>query len=304
VDLTILIDDLDVTDPDNLFPADFTLTVQAGANYTLVGNTVTPAVGFAGELSVPVVVNDGTDDSDAFAVTVKVGNSAPAFTSTPVTDATQAVAYSYTVTATDTDTSDALAITATALPAWLTLTDNGDRTATLAGTPGAGDVGDHAISLTVSDGTAMDVQDFTIAVAAAPVGNTAPVLTSTAVTDAAEGTTYTYDVTASDADGDALAITATVLPAWLTLNDNGDGTAALTGTPAAGDVGDHDVSLEVSDGEDAATQDFTIAVEAAAPPPPPPPPPSGGGGGGGSVGFLPLLALLAFGMTTRRRRRR
>jgi hypothetical protein len=137
-------------------------------------------------------------------------------------------------------------------------------------------------------------QSFEVTVVAAP--NNPPVFTSTAVLDATVGDVYTYDITTNDADGDTVTIEATTLPAWLTFTDNGDGTATLTGTPAAANEGDHDVVLEVSDGTDSNTQTFTVTVEddTAPPPPPPPPPPSGGGGGGGSLGFLSLLALMGF----------
>jgi hypothetical protein len=170
-DLTIVIDDVDVTDPDNLFPGDFTLTVQPGDNYTFTDNTITPNAGFDGELAVPVVVNDGTDDSDAFDLTVTVNNtlnSAPSFISSPVTDAAEGVAYAYNVTATDPDVGDILAIIAPTAPAWLNFVDNGDGTATLTGTPAAGDVGDHNVSLEVSDGADTAQQSFTITVEAAP----------------------------------------------------------------------------------------------------------------------------------------
>src|SRR5690606_37204483 len=83
-----------------------------------------------------------------------------------------------------------------------------------------------------------------------------------------------------DPDGDALTITATDLPGWLALDDRGDGTAALSGTPGAGDVGEHAITLEVSDGTDRTVQEFTLTVEAAEEPTPPP----GGGGGNGSDG--------------------
>jgi len=298
--LEILLDDLDVTDPDNVYPADFTLTVQDGTGYTRTDNTVTPNPGFLGVLTVPVIVNDGTDDSEVFELAVAVG--APFFTSTPVEEATEGVAYTYDVTAMDPE-GEPITIAASLLPAWLTLTDNGNGTATLTGTPTQDDLGDNSVSLEVSDaGTVPGVQDFVIAVAGV---NEAPSFTSTPVTDATEGAAYAYDVETSDPDGsDTLAITAPTLPAWLQFTDNGDGTAALTGTPAAADVGDHEVSLQVSDGTETAVQDFTITVEAAAappPPPPPPPPPSGGGGGGGALGLMSLLALCAVGAFRRRR---
>ncbi len=93
----------------------------------------------------------------------------PAFSSTPITAATVDVAYTYSVTTTDPEVLDTIAITAPTLPAWLTLTDNGNRTATLAGTPAATDVGDHPVVLEASDGANAVQQAFTITVAAAPV---------------------------------------------------------------------------------------------------------------------------------------
>jgi large repetitive protein len=84
------------------------------------------------------------------------------------------------------------------------------------------------------------------------------------VTTAAQKVAYTYAVTARDPDllyGDALTITATTLPAWLTLTDHNDGTAALSGTPTNADVGDHPVVLRVTDrGGLIDTQTFGITV--------------------------------------------
>jgi SHS2 domain-containing protein len=70
--LTILLTDLTVTDADNIFPDDFVLSVQDGTDYTRVGNTITPLLNFNGDLSVPVIVNDGGTDSLVFNVTVAV----------------------------------------------------------------------------------------------------------------------------------------------------------------------------------------------------------------------------------------
>lgn len=298
-DLAIVLADVTVTDGDNIFPDDFTLIVQSGTDYAVTGNTITPATDFTGELTVPVIVNDGTDDSAAFdlLVTVTGVNDAPIFISTPVLEATADTPYTYDIETVDPD-SASLGITVLTLPAWLTLTDNMDGTATLTGTPAEGDIGPHDVSLQVSDGTASTTQDFAITVAGV---NAAPAFDSTPLTDATEDAVYTYDVTASDPDGGPLTITAPTLPAWLTLTDYGDGTATLTGTPADGDVGDSDVVLRVSDGTDSADQTFTIAVAAAAPPPPPPPPPPSGGGGGGSTSLLSMLGLLAMAAFRRRR---
>jgi hypothetical protein len=77
--LTLTLSDLTVTDPDNVYPDDFTLTVLPGSDYELSGpNTIAPRVDFNGTLTVNVTVNDGTDSSPPAGIVVTV---------TPVNDA-------------------------------------------------------------------------------------------------------------------------------------------------------------------------------------------------------------------------
>ncbi len=93
-------------------------------------------------------------------------------------------------------------------------------------------------------------------------GNFDPSFTSSPVITAQEGQAYSYNISASDPNAaDVLSISANTLPSWLSFNDNGDGTADLTGTPGMTDLGNHPVELEVSDGNGgSATQNFTIVV--------------------------------------------
>ncbi|NOZ34910.1 MAG: T9SS type A sorting domain-containing protein [Chlorobi bacterium] len=184
------------------------------------------------------------------------GNTLPEFTSTPVISATSGQTYTYNITATDAD-GDNLTFTTPTKPAWLTLTDNGNGTAILSGTPSNSNAGNNLVSISVSDGTGNVNQNFTVVVTAV---NTAPQFTSTPVTTATAGQTYTYNITATDADGDNLTFTASAKPAWLTLTDNGNGTAVLSGTPSNSDAGNHAVTLSVSDGTESVNQDFTINV--------------------------------------------
>jgi uncharacterized repeat protein (TIGR01451 family) len=126
-------------------------------------------------------------------------------------------------------------------------------------TPTVGITGTTAITVTVDDSRATDSDAFVLAVGDV---NAPPEFTSTPPLTGTVGVLYTYDVTASDPNvGDVLAITASTRPTWLTLTDNGDGTATLSGTPVM--TGTFDVALEVSDGQDTDTQSFTITVEAA-----------------------------------------
>lgn len=194
-----------------------------------------------------------SSDDDEEDIVVEETNAAPAITSSAVTTSTADAAYSQVITASDAD-GDSLTFAATSLPSWLSFDA---ASATLSGTPTASDGGDHNVTITVSDGTDTTTSSFTITVS---VPNNAPMVTSTAVTEASQDAAYSYTLSASDADSDALTMTATTIPSWLVFDANNGG---LTGTPGASDVGDHSVVLTVSDGTDSITDSFTITVAAA-----------------------------------------
>jgi uncharacterized repeat protein (TIGR01451 family) len=110
-----------------------------------------------------------------------------------------------------------------------------------------------------SGGNRYDVDTVPISVIPQP---DAPRFTSTPVPTATSNVVYIYNITTTDPDGPGLiAITAPVLPSWLVLVDNGDGTATLSGTPGPPDRGIHDVTLEATDATPLVdTQVFTIEV--------------------------------------------
>lgn len=72
--LTLLTSLFTVTDVDNTYPDDFSISAASGTNYTASGATITPATDYLGLLSVSVTVNDGTDDSNTFLLSVQVDN--------------------------------------------------------------------------------------------------------------------------------------------------------------------------------------------------------------------------------------
>jgi uncharacterized repeat protein (TIGR01451 family) len=136
--------------------------------------TYRPAADFYGAEVFTYTVSDGHGGMDTATVTVTVNavNDVPAFTSAPVLTATEGEVYTYHVTASDPDADDVLTIIASLLPGWLVLTDHGDGTATLAGTPGSAHVGDHAVELEVEDTVgATSVQPFAITVSAVETRN-------------------------------------------------------------------------------------------------------------------------------------
>ncbi len=252
------------TDPDGdpltidapTLPAWLTFTDNGDGTAILSG---TPSNTEVGNHNVVLEVSDGASTvSQAFSILVGGTNEAPLFTSTAATTATPDTLYRYAIAASDPD-GDPLTITAANLPSWLTLTDHGDGSATLSGTPGSGDAGDHAIELLVSDGVASDSQSFTLRVLAP---NGAPSFVSVAPTEPIVGERYVYHIATEDADGDAISITAGQLPGWLSLNDQGDGSATLSGTPGVSDLGPQRVVLLASDGHDSTSQAFTLDVTA------------------------------------------
>jgi PKD repeat protein len=253
-------DVLDITAP--TLPTWLTLTDHGDGTATLSG---VPANDDVGDHPVTLQVQDtgGLTDTQSFVVAVSNVNDAPEFTSTPVTEATEDAPYTYAIVVTDVDVGDVLTITASTLPAWLTLTDHGDGSATLSGTPTDANVGNHTVTLRARDaGGLTDIQSFIIHVSNV---NDAPTFTSAPVTIAFEDVLYTYDIEAADVDaGDVLTITAPLSPTWLTFADYGNGTAALSGTPTDAELGDHSVILQVRDAAGLTdTQSFTVTVNEA-----------------------------------------
>ena len=97
--------------------------------------------------------------------------------------------------------------------------------------------------------TTFDLRDFF---------NHSPSYTSLPVDTAWVGLEYTYLVESSDPDPyDVITINAEQLPSWLSLTDNGDGTARLHGVPDS--VGIDSVTIIASDGMAEVTQKFGIS---------------------------------------------
>ena len=87
------------------------------------------------------------------------------------------------------------------------------------------------------------------------------VFTSNAGLFAEPGILYTYNIEATDNDGDVITITAPTKPAWLTLTQVSNGKATLSGTPPPGPGGDVVVVLEATDPTGPPVQQpFTITV--------------------------------------------
>ena len=257
---TFTVEDIDATDLITLTaptkPVWLTFTYTAGQKSATLSGT--PTNDQLGDHDVVLQVTDGTvTKNQSFTISVASVNDSPQITSTPVTNATEDVAYIYTFTVEDVDTSDLITLTAPTKPAWLTFTYTaGQKSATLSATPTNDQVGDYDVVLQVTDGTVTLNHPFTISVANV---NDNPQITSTPILTGYVGDVYSYTLTATDVDANTtFTFSAATKPAWLTFDAI---TGVLTGTPAQADKGDHPILLQVSDGTETIEQSFTIAVD-------------------------------------------
>jgi VCBS repeat-containing protein len=222
-----------------------------------VGSTITVVARYTDE--------QGTDEnvaSNATAVVTNV-NDAPLASNTTINASEDSIFNATLPAATDAD-GDAVTYALETAAANGTAVVNADGSFNY--TPDLNSNAPDSFTYTVSDGNGGS-NTYTVNINVAAV-NDAPSVTSNALTAATEDAAYSYTITTSDVDGDIPTITASALPAWLALVDNGDGTATLSGTPANADVGDHRVELEIFDGEFIDIQDFTVTVSGATIAPP------------------------------------
>ncbi len=96
--------------------------------------------------------------------------------------------------------------------------------------------------------------------------NTPKVSNKSPLTQTTEDKEYTYTSDISDADpSDTLTVTATALPAWLTLTPEANN-FTLSGTPTSDDLGSHDINLTITDGKIPVHINYTLVVKSATQP--------------------------------------
>ena len=167
-------------------------------------------------------------------------NAAPAITSGSTTTFDEDTAGSFTV---ETSASPTASLSESgALPAGVTFVDNGDGTATLAGTPATGSQGTYPLTITASNGVNPNAtQDFDLVV------DGPSTITSGDSTTFTVGSAGTFTVTTAGNPTAAISESGT-LPGGVTLTDNGDGTATLAGTPASGSGGTYPIAITADNG--------------------------------------------------------
>jgi hypothetical protein len=177
----------------------------------------------------------------------------PTITSAPPT-ATATVGQSYSFEVTTCTTTGAPKLAATGLPKGLGLVNNGNGTATISGTPKVKDLSSYSgtITATVKSQTPA-TQSFTITV------DQAAIITSKLKPLVHTGQTITPAIEVATEYGfPTPTLTATGLPSGVTLQDNGDGTGDLVGTPGATSGGTYTVTVSATNVVGAVQKTFTL----------------------------------------------
>jgi len=100
-----------------------------------------------------------------------------------------------------------------------------------------------------------DVAHFTTFFAVTNTTNGAPSITSNTVTSATKNQQYTYDVDATDPDGDTLTFSLTTAPTGMSI---GSSSGLITFTPTS--LGNFSVAVQVSDGSLTDSQSYNLIV--------------------------------------------
>ncbi|MFL6161772.1 MAG: beta strand repeat-containing protein [Jatrophihabitantaceae bacterium] len=233
-------------------PAGVSFTDNGDGTATLAG---TPAAGTGGSYPITITASNGVlpNSTQAFTLTV---TQLPVITSADHTTFTVGSAGSFTVTTTAGFPAFTTVTETGGLPSGVTFVDNGDGSATLSGTPAAGSGGSYPMTVTATNTAGHVDQAFTLTVSATPV------ITSADHTTFAVGTAGTFTVTTTAGVPASTTLTKTgTLPAGVSFTDNGDGTATLAGTPAAGTGGSYPITITASNGVlPNPTQSFTLTV--------------------------------------------
>ena len=169
-------------------------------------------------------------------------NVAPTIAGTPSTTDVVGIPYSFQPTASDRN-GDALAFSIQNKPSWATFSI---ATGLLSGVPTA--AGTYAnIIISVSDGRlAKSLPAYSIAVAAPAVVNKAPAISGSPSTSVNQDSSYAFQPSASDPEGQSLSFSVANKPAWASFDAT---TGKLSGTPCAADVGTYAaITISVTDG--------------------------------------------------------
>jgi hypothetical protein len=226
-------------------------TLPSGVGFNNLGDGTATISGTPGATSGGVYTinltakNSAGTTTQTFVLTVLAG---PTITSASSSTATVGSTFNFTVKATGAPT-PAMTESGT-LPQGLTWTDNGNGTATLAGTPGVSQGGVYDLSFKATSSSGTVTQAFTLTV------DEAPSITSASSATATHGQSFSFTFTSTGYPLGSVTHTGSV--AGLTYSNNGNGTATLSGKPTR--AGTYTLAITAKNSVGSASQTFTLTV--------------------------------------------
>ncbi len=217
--------------------------------------TWTPTHEQSGVYMITFSVFDGefTESQDVTITVNNIVNDPPILNAIGNKDADEGVLLEFTTTAND---PDGLPVTYTepTIPQGASFTDNGDGTAQFSWRPTFYQAGTYNVTLEVSDGYYTVSEEITITVNNI---NGPPVFNYVADREVIEGEELEFSVSAIDPDNDGLTYSTGILPGQASFDPS---TKTFYWQPEHGDLGDHNVTFEVSDSNATVSEIITISV--------------------------------------------
>ena len=228
-------------------------SIPGCANLVVSGGTATCATSFAGTGTYTIAASYGADPNftGSSASVSQVVTALPQFTSAATATATVGSPFTFTVTTSGYP--NASLTESGALPTGLNFTANANGTATISGTPAAGTGGSYTLTVQATNSAGSTTQSFVLVVGQAPA------VTSAATATATVGSPFTFTVTTSGYPNAGLTETGT-LPKGLNFTANANGTATISGTPAAGTGGSSTLTVQATNSAGSTTQSFVLVV--------------------------------------------
>jgi hypothetical protein len=196
-------------------------------------------------------------DSEVVQITViEAGNQAPVLDSIGPKTVAEAKTLKLRVHATDPD-GTIPALLARNKPTNSTFVDSGNGSGSFTFTPSYDQAGLYTVTFVATDGSLRDSEMVVITVTET---DRAPVLSSIGPKIVDEGQTLEFRVSATDADGDSITLTAENLPVNANFVDSGNGAGSFTFNPDYTQGGVYNVAFIASDGILADSEAIQITV--------------------------------------------
>jgi hypothetical protein len=184
-------------------------------------------------------------------------NHAPIIDSKPITIGYFDEGYEYQVIAHDEDQGDVISYTLLTRPSGMVIDSS---TGLIVWNPSETHLGNHKVTVRVSDGSIHVDQEFTIEIKSLSEKNDPPQIFGSPTLEAQVGKRYEYKIGAFDPDSDSLTFSIEKGPDGLKIDPS---SGLITWTPKEDQEGENEISVRIHDGTYDVYQNYTVSVKGA-----------------------------------------